>query len=260
MAFHRGLGTPLYPSSSSPIANYLDESTIEAYASVAYSKPNFAIVANGADNAEVSKWVGEFFKDVNNKPLDGVPALASSQTKYHGGEERIAHASGNTMIVGFAGSSSYTGGFYKPEIAVLATLLGGESSIKWSPGYSLLSKASIDFPGARVKTKSAIYSDAGLLYTQISGSAKDVAGAAKKVVDTIKSVASGSIAKEDVAKAKAQAKFKELEFGQNTDAGVELTGSGLITGNKAYQIDETAKLIDAVDESKLKQVSATSTH
>jgi len=257
LAFHRGLGTPLHPSSTTPLSKYLDASTIEAYASAAYSKPNFSIVANGADNAQLSKWVGEFFKDVRSTAAQGVPALEASQSKYYGGEERIAHASGNTMVLGFPGSSSYTGGFYKPEIAVLASLLGGESSIKWSSGFSLLAKAGAPYPGASIQTKSAIYSDAGLFYVQISGSAKDVAGAATKAVETIKAVASGEITKEDIAKAKAQAKFKELEHGQNTNAGIELTGSGLVHGNKAYQLDETAKLIDAVDEAKLKEAAKT---
>lgn len=255
LAFHRGLGEPLYPSSSTPLSKYLDSSTVEAYASAAYSKPNIAIVANGADNAELSKWVGEFFKSIPSAASADVPALESAQSKYYGGEERIAHAGGNTVVLGFAGSSSYTGAFYKPEIAVLASLLGGESSIKWSSGFSLLAKASAQFPGASISTKSQTYSDAGLLYVQIDGSAKDVAGAAFKAVETIKAVASGQITKEDITKAKAQAKFQELELGQNVYYGIEATGAGLIHGNKAHQIDETAKLIDGVDEAQLKQVS-----
>jgi ubiquinol-cytochrome c reductase core subunit 2 len=258
IAFHRGLGEPLFPSSSTPVDKYLDASTITGYASAAYAKPNFAVVANGADHAEVEKWIGEFFKDIPSSPASGVPAIGTEQTKYYGGEERIAHASGNTMILGFPGSSSFTGGFYKPEISVLAALLGGESAIKWSPGFSLLSKATSDLPSVKVKTKSAIYSDAGLLYTQFRGSAADVAKAAKKSVETIKAVANGQISKEDIAKAKAQAKYKELEFGQNVNNGIELTGIGLVTGNKAYQVDETAKLIDSVDEAKVKAVSAAS--
>lgn len=254
LAFHRGLGEPLYPSSSTPLSKYLDASTIEAYASAAYSKPNIAVVANGADNAELSKWVGEFFKNVPSAAAAGVPALESIQSKYTGGEERIAHAGGNTVVLGFAGSSSFTGAFYKPEVAVLASLLGGESSIKWSSGFSLLAKATAEFPGASVSTKSQTYSDAGLLYVQIDGSARDVAGAAFKAVETIKAVANGQINKEDITKAKAQAKFQELELGQNVYHGIEATGAGLIHGNKAYQIDETAKLIDGVNEEALKKV------
>merc|ERR1711981_180813 len=145
LAFHRGLGEPLFPSSSTPVNKYLDADTIAGFASAAYSKPNFAIVANGAEHGEVSKWVGEFFKDIPNSPASGVPTIQAEQTKYYGGEERIAHASGNSMILAFPGSSSFTGGFYKPEISVLAALL----------------------------------------YTQINGSAAGVADAARKILETI---------------------------------------------------------------------------
>jgi len=158
------------------------------------------------------------------------------------------------MTIAFPGSSSFTGGSYKPEYAVLAALLGGQSSIKWSSGFSLLSKASQNFPGATIKTKSAIYSDAGLLTIEVSGSAKDVRDSAGEVVKAIKQIAEG-VSKEEFTKAKATAKFSELEFGQNIYAGLELTGSGLVSGNKAYQIDETAKAIDGVSEQALKEVS-----
>lgn len=256
LAFHRGLGTPLYPSSSTPYTKYLDADTIEEFASAAYAKGNFAIVANGAEHSDLSKWVGEFFTDV---PSSGAQSLQSPQTKYYGGEERIAHGSGNTMVLAFPGSSSYTGGFYKPEIAVLAALLGGESSIKWSSGFSLLSKAASKNPGVSVKTKSAIYSDAGLLYVMIHGSAKQVAGTAQEVVKMIKSIAGGEISKEDIMKARALAKFKELEHGQTIMGSLELTGAGLVQGGKPYQLDETAKAIDGVTEDQVKKVSQAST-
>lgn len=255
LAFHRGLGTPLHPSSSTPYTKYLDADTIQEFASAAYAKGNFAIVANGAEQSDLSKWVGEFFTDV---PSSSAQSLQSSQSKYYGGEERIAHGSGNTMVLAFPGSSSYTGGFYKPEIAVLAALLGGESSIKWSSGFSLLAKAASKYPGATVKTKSAIYSDAGLLYVMIHGSAKDVAGTAQEVVKTIKSIAGGEISKEDIMKARALAKFKELEHGQTIMGSLELTGAGLVIGGKPYQLDETAKAIDGVTEEQVKKVSQAS--
>ncbi|KAJ9641983.1 ubiquinol-cytochrome c reductase core subunit 1 [Coniosporium apollinis] len=252
LAFHRGLGTPLYPSSSTPYTKYLDADTIKEFASAAYAKGNFAIVANGAEHSDLSKWVGEFFTDV---PSSGAQSLQSPQTKYYGGEERIAHGSGNTMVLAFPGSSSYTGGFYKPEIAVLAALLGGESSIKWSTGFSLLSKAAFKHPGVSVQTKSAIYSDAGLLYVVIHGSAKQVAGTAQEVVKTIKSIAGGEISKEDITKARAMAKFKELEHGQTIMGSLELTGAGLVQGGKPYQLDETAKAIDGVTEDQVKKAA-----
>ncbi|KAF2755616.1 LuxS/MPP-like metallohydrolase [Pseudovirgaria hyperparasitica] len=248
VAFHRGLGVPLYPASSTPTSKYITLENVQNFANSAFSKPNFAIVANGADQSELSKWVGEFFSDI---PASG-KAIESQQQKYYGGEERIAHGSGSAMVIAFSGSSSPTGGFYKPEIQVLASILGGKSSIKWSSGFSVLGKQSASSPGLSVDTKSLIYSDAGLLATTLQGPAEYIAKAAVDVVSTLKSIAGGDLNTELFKKAKAHAKFQELEFGQNVKSGLELTGSGLIQGGKAYQIDETAKAIDAVTESQVK--------
>lgn len=226
-----------------------------AYSKMAYAKPNFAVVANGAEHSELSKWVGEFFTDSEDSPSSKAPLIDNTPSKYYGGEERIAHDSGNSMVLAFPGSSSFTGQSYKPEISVLAALLGGQSSIKWSPGFSLLSKATEAFPGAHIQTTSAAYSDAGLLCISITGKARQVAYASKHVVDILKQVASGNIGKEDIKKAVASARFKALETGQNIAAGLELTGAGLINEGKAHQIDEVGKGIDGVTEDQVKKVS-----
>lgn len=251
LAFHRGLGVPVLPPSSIPLTKYLDAETIEDFSKSAYAGHNFAVVANGAESAEVSKWVKEFFTDIPSTPKQ---PIESTQTKYYGGEERIAHAKGNTMVIGFSGSSLPTGKFYKPEISVLASLLGGSSSIKWSPGFSLLAKTGAKYPGASIETISNIYSDAGLLTVTLSGSAKDVRGAAGEVVKTIEQIANG-VSKEEFQKARALAKFKELEHGQNLYAALELTGSGLTQQSKPYQIDDVAKGYEAVTEEAVKKVS-----
>lgn len=250
LAFHRGLGVPVSPSSSVPISKYLDAEVIEEFAASAYSAPNFAVVANSVESGELSKWVGEFFTDI---PSTSRVSIQSPQTKYYGGEERIAHAGGNAIVLAFSGSSLPNGDFYKPEISVLAALLGGQSTIKWSPGFSLLSKASAKYPGAQINTNSAIYSDAGLLTVTINGSAKDVGGAAAEAVKALEQIAQG-VSKEEFTKAKALAKFKELEFGQNISAAIELTGSGLVQSSKLYQIDEVAKGYEAVTEESVKKV------
>lgn len=164
------------------------------------------------------------------------------------------------MIIGFPGSPSFTSGSsYKPEIAVLAALLGGETSIKWAPGFSLLSKA-LDKAAethsiAHISTTQHSYSDAGLLTVTLSGKGADVAFAGKVVVDTLKTVAAGNISAEDLKKATMLAKFRALEAGQSADTGIEASGMGLIGGGKAFQIDEVAKGIEAVGADKVKAVS-----
>jgi ubiquinol-cytochrome c reductase core subunit 2 len=251
LAFHRGLGVPTASAAPTPYTKYLDAETIEWYSKTAFAKPNFAVVANGADHGEFSKWVGEFFDNVRSSP-EGESGTGLEQTKYYGGEERIAHDSGNAMVIAFPGSSSFTGKFYKPEIAVLASLLGGQSAVKWSAGFTKLGQAAA--PGARVKTTSAIYSDAGLLYTTITGSARAVAATAQASVEAIQEIAAGKISSEDISKAKAAAKFQELEHGQDIRAGLELTGNGLINNTQPYQIDEVAQKIDGVTEEAVKKV------
>jgi len=225
---------------------YLNNEVIGAYSTLAYTKSNIAIVSNGCEHGDLSKWVGEFFKDMRTSPGADLPPIESSQTKYYGGEERIAHGSGNTMVLAFPGSSSFTGGFYRPEIAVLAALLGGKSSIKWSHGFSLLGKYA--GPGLHIDTSSAIYSDAGLLYVTLHGSAGAIRDAAPEVVKAIKAVAEGNVSGEEIKKAVALAKFKELEYGQQPAAALELTGAGLVTDGKPYQLDESAKAIGDVSE------------
>jgi len=253
LAFHRGLGNSTASASTTPYTKYLDAEAIEHFSQSAYAKSNFAVVANGADHGEFSKWVGQFFDDVPATPLQQL-SQGSEQTKYHGGEERLAHDGGNAFVIAFPGSSSFTGQFYQPEIAVLSSLLGGQSAVKWSPGFTILGQAKAT-PTTQVKTTSAIYSDAGLLYTSITGSAQAVAETAKAAVDAIKKIAAGEISSEQISKAKAAAKFKELENGQDIRAGLQLSGNGLVNNSKAYQIDEVAKAIDGVSEESVKSVS-----
>lgn len=251
LAFHRGLGNPLYPTSSSPFTKYLDSETIASFAYLAYAKPNIAVVANGARHDEFGKWVGEFFKDA----YAGNAKLESPATKYYGGEERIAHAAGNAVVLAFPGSSAFSSGSsYKPEYSVLAALLGGESCIKWSSGFSYFSKLASDLPNVQIFTQQSTYSDAGLLHVAINGPAHQVAEASRSIVETLKNLAAGEVSSEDVKKATALAKFQALEAGQRTDAGIEATGAGLISSGKAYQMDEVGRAIDRVNTSQVKQV------
>lgn len=241
----------MYPASSTPLNKYLNEESIKEFASSAYSRSNISIVANGASHAELTKWTGEFFSDVPSS----ASKLDSEPSKYYGGEERIAHNSGNAFVIAFPGSSSFTAGVsYKPETAVLAALLGGQSSIKWSPGFSLLSKATSSFPGASAATTHFAYSDAGLLTIQFTGSAKAIRGASAEAVKALKSIAEGSISKEDFSKAVALAKYRALEDGQNIEAGLVSTGAGLVHGGKPFQIDEIGKSVESVSSEKLKAV------
>jgi len=247
LAFHRGLGESLYPTSS-VYKKYLNADSLQEFAASAFAKSSFTVVANGADHGELSKWTAEFF---GNVPAQPAQELSSAQSKYYGGEERIAHASGNSLVLAFPGSSTPSGSSYKPEVSILAELLGGVSSIKWSTGFSLLAKAVESIPALRVDTKSNIYSDAGLLTISLHGAAADIRNGASKVVEALKGVAQ-NLSKEDFQKAKALAKFKEYEYATGSKAGIALTGTGIVRDGKPYQTEDVASAIDGASIEKVK--------
>lgn len=255
VAFHSGLGAPLATYSSAPNQKYLNEEYIASYADVVYTKPNIALVADGASPETMSRWVGQFFKDVPASSQSG-QSLKTEASKYYGGEQRLSHASGNSMVIAFPGSDAAGS---KPEIAVLATLLGGHSTIKWTPGFSLLSKAAATTPGLSVSAANLGYSDAGLLTIQLNGPAASIRKGAESVVSALKSVADGTVSKEDVTKAVANAKFEALEKGQLRDSSILLAGGGIVNDGKTVDIASVTKGFDAVSADKLKTVSSNST-
>ncbi|KAI4290696.1 MAG: hypothetical protein L6R35_000003 [Caloplaca aegaea] len=255
VAFHRGLGTALHPTSSVPITKYLHEEDLKTFSQAAYAKPNFAVVANGTSHDELSKWVGEFFNDSPTAPPKDFPPIETKPSKYYGGEERIAHDGGNNMIIGFPGSGAYTGGHYDAAIAVLSSLLGGQSYIKWSPGFSLLARATAAQTQAHVSTRNISYSDAGLLTIAMGGNARHIKEASIAIVEILKAISGGDIAKDDITKAKANAKFRTLSAGENTGTGLELTGAGLVQSGKASQLHGIADAIDGVTEDAVKKAA-----
>ena len=249
-AFHRGLGTNIVEI---PFEKYVSVDSLAEFAESAYSKPNVALVANGPSSDDLSKWVGDFFKDLPNQSGSGAFKVQSEASKYYGGEARIASKSGNSIVIAFPGSSEFGSAGYKPEISVLAALLGGESTIKWTPGFSLLSKATEGFAGTKAVASSLSYSDAGLLTITVSGS--KVGDASKSVVDAIKKVAAGEVPSEDVKKAAAYAKLNALESVQNISSGLEVTGAALLNGTKPSDAGEIIQAIDGVSAEQVKEVS-----
>jgi ubiquinol-cytochrome c reductase core subunit 2 len=254
-AFHRGLGESLFATSSTPVESYVTSEGIAEFAQSAYAKPNIALVSVGPNSADVSKWVSQFFGQQTSSTSSGQFKVKENvASKFYGGEQRTASQAGNTIVLSFPGSAQFGTSGYKPEVAVLAALLGGESSIKWTPGFSLIGKAT---EGHRVKvsTKNYAYSDAGLFTISVSGKADSVAAVSKGATDALKKVAAGEVAAEEVKKAIALAKFRALEAAQVLETGVELTGSALINGTKPLQISEVASGFEKVSAQQVQQVS-----
>lgn len=156
------------------------------------------------------------------------------------------------MVIAFPGSDIAGS---KPELDVLASLLGGKSTIKWAPGYSLLSKATASLSGLSVSASNLAYSDAGLLNIQLTGNAASVRKAAEETVKALKSVADGSVSKDDVTKAIANAKFDALEKGQLRNESIHLAGVGILNGGQPLDAAAVTKSFDSVTADKLKAVS-----
>lgn len=251
VAFHHGLGSPLNVTSSAPVKQYLSEYSIADFAAAAYAKPNFIVVADGASQADVSKWTGQFFKSAAATASSKL-GLSTTASQYHGGEQRATHTAGNSLVIAFPGSSYSKA---SPEIAVLAALLNGQSHIKWSSGFSLLSKAIGSSPGLSVSTKNLTYSDAGLFTIQLSGPAVYVRQAAEEAVKALKSISEGSISKEDLTRAISRAKFDASEASEGRNASMLLAGSGVLQTGKPVDIAEIAKPVESVTAEKLKAVS-----
>ncbi|KAI2611577.1 LuxS/MPP-like metallohydrolase [Hypoxylon fragiforme] len=247
VAFHTGLGASLYPTPSTPLKS-LNEHTIADYAASVYAKSNIALVGDGASTAALHKWTEQFFESVPASP-SGPAQLNTKPTKYHGGEQRTAHTAGNSLVIAFPGSSF---GTFKPEIAVLAALLGGQPNVKWSPGFTLLSKAAASAPGVAASGTNLAYSDAGLLTIQITGAAASVRKAGEEAVKALKSISEGTVSKEDLTKAIAKAKFDALEASQSGVSTLLSAGSGIIHTGKPFQIAENVKSVDGVTADKLK--------
>ncbi|KAM0322957.1 hypothetical protein ACHAQA_009056 [Verticillium albo-atrum] len=248
VAFHHGLGSPFNLTSNAPTKPYLSEFAIAEFASSAYAKPNIAVVADGASTAELTKWTEQFFKGAPTASSSKL-VLSTGASKYYGGESRSSHTSGNSLVIAFPGSNY---GSKSPELAVLAALLGGQSNIKWSSGFSLLSKAVGTSPGLKLATTNLGYSDVGLLTIQLSGPALAVRKAAEEAVKAVKSVAEGSVSKEDLTKAIAKARFDALEASEGRNASLLLAGSGLAQDGKPVNIAEIIKPLESVTIEKLK--------
>lgn len=202
------------------------------------------MVASGTSQSSLEKWTTQFLSDV---PAGSGPPTA--QTKYYGGENRVYSTLGNALTIAFNAP------VLKPEYTVIGYLLSGESTIKWSPGSSFLSQAVAGVPGVTAVTKHVTYTDAGLLYITLSGSAGALENAGKVAVDAVNRLA--AVKADDIKKAIAQAKFDVLAAEEDRFAGLEAVGQAVIKGAGAPQVEGAVKGLEAVTLESVKKVGYT---
>lgn len=241
VAFHRGIGHARFSMAN----KYVNTSSIEKYAKQVYNKSNIALVASGAEHAELARWTKELMGDV----AAGSKA-SSPETKYYGGETRVDSAKGNAFVIGFPGTASSPN--FKAEYKVLAHLLGGETAVKWNSGFSLLSRAVADLPGVSAVAKTVQFTDTGLLYITVTGPDGSLEAAGKAVVKALHDVT--TIGKDEIKKAVAQAKFDVLAEVEDRSVGLELVGQSLISNGTAPQAEAIVKAIDGVSAETVQKV------
>lgn len=225
-----------------------------AFAQAVYTKPNIAIVADGATQDNLSKWIDPFFRDVPSSSTSPLQ-LFTEASKYYGGEQRTSLSGANALVIAFPGFNLSSD---KADVAILTALLGGESNIKWSPGFSLLGKAKAAAPGANIVAKNLAYTDAGLLTIQVTGSPVAVRKGAEEAVKALKSIAESGVTKEVLTKAIAKAKFDLLSANELTGAGMVSAGNSLIHGGKIFEVASALKSYESVTADKVKAVSSNS--
>ncbi|KAK9324714.1 Metalloenzyme, LuxS/M16 peptidase-like protein [Lipomyces orientalis] len=219
-AYRKGLGLPLYAQATDSIS--IDN--VRSYKDAVYTKSNVAIVASGTDISTLSDLVSTY--------LETAPAgtASTNASTFYGGELRIPSTAGNVLTFGIAAEPS-------PTFNVLASVLGGASSIKWSYGASLLGATA-----GKAYAKVTPYSGSSLLTVTATGSPAEIKSAGAAAVDALKTVATG-VSSEILKKGIAGAKFEALS-GLESTAGLASVGEILLGSGS---VPAAAKIISEIE-------------
>ncbi|KAM0788256.1 hypothetical protein ACM66B_001407 [Microbotryomycetes sp. NB124-2] len=242
LAFRQGLGNSLFASPHTAIQH----SDVVSYASAAFAPSNLTVLGSGVDAGALKSLVSQYFG-----ASGAGSSLSAGQTKYYGGEVRvpsIGHSNSDLFLVAFEGASSA-----KVEFAVLRSLLGGESSVKWSAGLSPLSKVASGSTSA--KAFNLAYSDAGLFGIVVEGASSEIQGVASAAVAELKKVAGGADA-EAVKRAVAQAKFAAASALESRTASLELVGSQIATNGSVTSLEDAFAALDKVTADSVSKAAA----
>ena len=245
LAYRRGLGNTILAESETD----MHYSLIKGYAAKSYVKQNIAIVATGANSAELDQLVSEHFADVPSGS-----AAQASESKYFGGEARVPFRSNiGHFVMGFPGAPAAP---HAPaEYIILGNLLGGMSSIKWSAGNSILGQAAASL-GSSTKAiaNHGAYSDAGLFSIYVMGPTSTVKAAAKAALDALKKVSEG-VNPEELKRAVAQAKFNTYAAAEERTLSAETIARSLLLQGKTPDIEQIVSELENVTVDQLKKAA-----
>ncbi|CCG80565.1 Cytochrome b-c1 complex subunit 2,mitochondrial [Taphrina deformans PYCC 5710] len=245
LAFRRGLGNTILAENETDM-NY---KIVKDYAAKSYVKQNIAIVATGADAAELDELVAKHFKDIPSGTAAQAPA-----TKYFGGEIRVPFRSNvGHFVVGFPGGAASP---HTPaEFTVLGNLLGGMSSIKWSVGNSILGQTAAGLnPASKAIANHGAYSDAGLFTIYVMGPTATVGSTAKAALDALKQV-SQEVKPEDLKRAIAQSRFNAYAAAEERTMSAEAIGRSILLSGKSIDVEAIVKDLEKVSAETLKKAA-----
>lgn len=243
-AYHHGLGL----DKLSVVRKDFGVEEIAAFAGAAFNQSNLAVVGSGVPHAELNKYTTEFFADV-----PAGETLKTHAPTYYGGESRAWSKAGNSVVIAFPGSAG--GPAFKAELSILSYILGGQSTIKWSSGNSLLGKVVEKYPGVTAVSKNITYSDTGLFYVAVEGPAPSLVKALPDVVNAIKGVS--SITAEDLKRAIQNAKFDFYTAAEENALSLESIGQSIIATGKIPQVQESIKALESVTLDSVKKAAST---
>ncbi|GMK55246.1 hypothetical protein CspeluHIS016_0203020 [Cutaneotrichosporon spelunceum] len=247
VAFRRGLGNSIFASPHSPVT--LD--TVKSFAQAAFAKSNIAVVGQGISTEALAAAVTSAF---GSGASSSSASLQTDKSQYYGGEARIpldTHSNPTaqpTLVISYGqvGATS-------PELAVLPHILGGQSSIKWSPGSTPLSKAAEKVAGATVRSFVTSYSDASLLNIVIQAPTNEgVRAVAQDVAAAVKG-ASG-VKEDELKRAIAKAKFADATTLEHYASLVDAAAPAIFAGQS---VKSQSAALDGLSTSGVSQAAKT---
>ncbi|EPQ31795.1 uncharacterized protein PFL1_01127 [Pseudozyma flocculosa PF-1] len=250
----RGLGASLFASPATPVSH---KDTV-AFAKGAFAKNNIAVLGSGIESGKLSSLVSKHFGGLAESA-----SVSAAPAKYFGGEQRIAfvaphgaeetRASLGHFVIGFEGAG-HQDASASAELAVLRSLLGGESSIKWSRGTSPLSQIADKVAGAEARSFNLTFSDSGVFGVHVSAPHARVLEATKAATNAFKEVA-GGVSSDDLTKAIAKAKYEQAAALESSRlASHEAVAGQLLEGGKVASLDDKVAQLEAVSKDSLAKV------
>lgn len=241
LAFRKGLGNSLFASPHVAV----DQHAAVAFAKSAFTPSNVAVLGSNIDAGKLASLVSDFV----NLPAGGASSISTSASQYYGGEVRVpasARVERDQLVLAFKGAARS-----EVDYAVLALLLGGESSVKWGQGASPLSKLARG--AASAKAFNLAYSDAGLFGISVSAPTNEVADIATKAVAELKQVAQG-VSSDALKQAVNKAKFAAAAALETRVGQVQLVGEQLAVDGQAPSLESVFAKLDKVSVESLAKV------